>query len=265
LFRIDKNSVRISPDGSGSGGAGAFYAGSAERRVISGVVAATAEAQRIIDGAVKTAEDEAAAITDGANVRAEEIISSAADKAKFVLDSAEAEAERIKLAAREKGFADGYEDGLKQAEVELAAQKSENEAAFLNILGEIKTAKTRELEALEPKIIELIFEMVKKIINLSAKSDDNIFETMICGALTKIGAEGTVTVRVSADDAERFFPKGSAVFDLDGQRVTAKILPDPTMNEFDCVIDSSAATVNAGLDSQLRYLRIAFGEAGAAV
>jgi len=74
--------------------------------------------------------------------------------------------------------------------------------------------------------------------------------------------EGKIVLRVGSKEYERFFSSGAATLELDsGITVNASVIRDVSLNEGDLIIDTDDVTVNAGLDSQLQYVQIAFERA----
>ena len=89
-----------------------------------------------------------------------------------------------------------------------------------------------------------------------------MFTSLIKNALRQVSTDGKIVIRVGPVEYERFFSSGSAVIELgSGVAVTASVLRDVTLEEGDCIIDTDDMTVNAGLESQLKYVELAFKEA----
>jgi len=69
-------------------------------------------------------------------------------------------------------------------------------------------------------------------------------------------------IRVSNGDYERFFSQGGVAFELDrGVTVSPSIMRDVSLKDGDCIIDIENVTVNAGLESQMKYVELAFERA----
>ena len=99
----------------------------------------------------------------------------------------------------------------------------------------------------------------KKIINPAEEAVGGVFESLIKNALRQIAPDDKVRLRISANDYERFFPEGSAVFELgNGITVSASILKDLSLGEYDCIIDKDDSTVDAGFNTQLKLVELAF-------
>ena len=194
-------------------------------------------------------------------------------RAKRIMDDARSEIAALMLAAREEaeeerhracqeGFSEGAEESKRICDERYAEKMREDDEMLRRVIEEIYTEKNRIYEELEDEVIRLTFEIVRKVIGSTEESVGGVFQSMIKNALRQITPEGKIIIRVSPAEYERFFSSGSAVFELDkGVSVTAGILRDASLGDFDCVIDTEDETVNAGLETQLKYIEIAFNRA----
>jgi len=90
----------------------------------------------------------------------------------------------------------------------------------------------------------------------------DVFTSLIKNALRQMPTEGRIIIRVGAAEYERFFSSGAAEIELDsGVVVKASVLRDVALNNGDCIIDTDDVTINAGLESQLQFVEIAFERA----
>ena len=260
MFRIDRNlvnlatarSVQVDGDDSEVGAEGVPYN-------------ATTSVNYMAQEMIKSAEAKAAAIIDDARN----------EKAALMLTARE-EAEEARRAAWQEGYAEGAEEGRRAAEKErLAAEEGrrtavmeyekkaqEDDEMLKRVIGELYEERERTYSGLEDEIVGMSLDIVKKVINPAEETLGGVFESLIRNALRQIAPEGKVVIRVSPAEYERFFSSGSAVFHLDkGVTVTASVLRDASLSEADCIIDTEDETVNAGLDTQLKYIKIAFNRA----
>jgi len=115
---------------------------------------------------------------------------------------------------------------------------------------------------MEESVTKLAIEIVKKIINPAEEELGNVYTSLIKNALRQVPNEGKIVLRVGAKEYERFFSSGAATIDLDsGVTVKAAVLRDVALNDGDCIIDTDDVTINAGIDSQLQYVALAFERA----
>lgn len=228
--------------------------------------AAEAEAKAKAHDAIKKAESEAGEMVEA-------MLGSAREEAARILAEARERAEEERLLARQDGYAKGdaegrraYDERLEEKKRELsdelAAKTSADDDKLKNVLEELYLERKNAFDGLEAQIVGLAMGIVRKVINPSEESVEGAFEMLIRNALKQLNPEGKIMIRVAPSEYERFFPGGSAVFELSGGlTVTASILRDASLGEGDCVIDAEDETVSAGIDTQLKYIQLAFDRA----
>jgi len=205
-----------------------------------------------------------------AQAAAEKIVGEARDEAATILLDAREQAKKDYLAAEEEGFAagnadghaKGYEDGVakgyEEGRRDFDAKIEEDDRQLLGIISDIcKQIELSEAE-LENGVAELSLDIVRKVIDPSDASGD-VFESLIRNTLRQMRTDRKIVIHVSQDAYKRFFPSGAATFQLDGgATVKATVVEDQTLGEGDVVIDAEEETINAGLETQLKAIELAF-------
>jgi len=200
----------------------------------------------------------------------EEILSGARQQAAQMLITARNEAED----ERKSGFQQGYDEGMEIGSAEGSAEgkrkydemteakSREDDETLKRILDEIYEERERAHSELEEETINLAIEIVRKIINPSEEEVVDVFTPMIKNALRQMPTESKIVLRVGPKEYERFFSSGAATLELDsGATVKASVIRDVSLNDGDLIIDTDNVTVNAGFDSQLQYVKLAFERA----
>ncbi|MDR2357759.1 MAG: hypothetical protein LBD92_06750 [Oscillospiraceae bacterium] len=183
------------------------------------------------------------------------IIAEAEAEAARILEDAGTRAGEMRRKAYDEGFLEGHVEGDKKAAEEFEAIAAENKTAVERVLAEFfaaREAALKEIGDAKDEIKPLIFEMVKKIINVSYENDDKFFERLVKSALEKIKPEGKLTLTVSEADYERFFPSGGAIFSVNGKKISAEVTKNASLGRMELVIDAGGVTVNAGPEAKLR-------------
>ena len=188
---------------------------------------------------------------------AEEILRKAAEEADLKRQRASMDSTEIKAQAWKEGFIKGKVD----AEAAIALQEQENILRLKQMFKDIETAQDEMFLGFEKDVLELSLEIAKKIVNVAIENNDNIFESMVKNALNHMKREGKIVVKVNNREYEQFFASGSALFVLGDESINATIIKDPLLPEAGCIIESDGGTVNAGLDSQIKHIAIAFNQA----
>jgi flagellar biosynthesis/type III secretory pathway protein FliH len=196
------------------------------------------------------------------NKEKEQILEAAREEAAIIIITAREDAEEARKKAWQEGYTEGAAEGKRSYDKQLAEKISEDDQMLARVLEEIHEERERTYAAMEEEVINLSLEIVKKIINPAEEAVGGVFTSLIKNALKQMSTDGKIIIRVSPVEYERFFSSGAAVIELDsGVVVTASVLRDVSLNEGDCIIDTDNVTVNAGIDSQLKYVKLAFESA----
>ena len=285
MFRIDRRlvniasvrAIHINKESSGAGAAGDEYpdaAASAARFESESKRESELDARaQAVYEREQAFEQEMAEELEQVKARAEEIIreaeEQAGDRARHIIDEAHNEAadllynareevEQDRVHAMQEGFAQGAGEGRRSYDEQLAAKLREDDEALKRVIEELYAERAQTYESMEEDIIGLSVEIVRKLLSPSPE-ETGAFRSLIQNALAQINPEGKTTIRLSPSDYERFFSSGSATFDVGPDvTVTASVLRDASLTEGDCVIDTEESTINAGLESQLKIIELAF-------
>lgn len=261
MFRIDKQLVQVAgpadiplipvqlPD----------PAPASEAETLTEAVAAANMAAASLAGSAAAATEEIETlrgqILREAQQQAEQLLQKAAKDADAKLQAAETQAEGIRADAWQSGCEEGKHEALKiQAEQNRAAQ------AQLNILlTEIAAAHEALYQRYEDEIVDLALAIADKITNTVVKQDGGAMEAMIVHALKHMRREAKITVRVSEEHYQTFFNAESMNFVLGDESINVAVESDPLLGDGGLILESDLETVNAGTDSQLKYIALAFG------
>ena len=195
------------------------------------------------------------ALVDEAEEKARQIVIAAKSEAEVLLKETRVDIDE----AYAQAMREGWEQGNKEAKQTADKQLEEDKTALTRVLDEIYAENNRLLESLEDDLVSLALGIVKKIYNPTDDTVSELFNLQIQNALKQIKLTDKITIQVGPAEYERFFSTGSAVFNLrGGVDAKATVLKNTSMNEGDCVIDTELETINAGLDSQLRLIQLAF-------
>jgi flagellar biosynthesis/type III secretory pathway protein FliH len=288
LFRIDRNLVNVSSVrtlhlnrvGDEAGAEGGERLNTAASVVSTAGYTAVVEYESELNARAleikareKELEKDIANTLEKANAQARDIISEAEVQAKKSADdiivSAREEASTILIEAREnveedrkramqEGFAEGAEEGKRSFDAQLGAKLREDDERLKRVIEELYDERAQTYDGLEDEVIGLSMEIVRKIVSPAEDSLD-AFRSLIENALRQLKPEGKITMRISLDDYERFFPSGSATFELSsGVAMTASVQRDAVLAQGDCIIDTGDITINAGLETQLKHIELAF-------
>ena len=251
MFRIDRRLVNL-----GSMKVNRFDAEEIPEVDAEGEVPdAAASAEAVVNEYLTTARNETEA-------KINEILENARNEAEKIIMDARDEAEEEKKRAWQEGFDEGSKEGKLSYDEKITEKIRKDDETLKRVLDEIYDERERTYKELEDETVGLAIEIVRKIINPAEEALGDIFTSLIKNALRQMSTDGKIVIRVGAAEYERFFSSGAAVIELDsGITVKASVIRDVSLNEGDLIIDTDDVTVNAGIESQLQYVKLAFERA----
>jgi flagellar biosynthesis/type III secretory pathway protein FliH len=217
-----------------------------------------------------SAEQEAIALADEylsaakaeAKSKMDEILENAREEAAYIILNARDEAEEELQRGFRQGFEEGSEEGKRSYDEKLAEKIKEDNEALKRVLDELYEERERTYSEMEDGVINLAVEIVRKLINPPEEELTDVYTSLIKNALRQMPTDGKIVIRVGPAEYERFFSSGAATIVLDsGVTVSASVIRDVSLNDGDCIIDTDDVTINAGINSQLEYVKLAFERA----
>jgi len=192
----------------------------------------------------------------------EALLEQARDQAAHIIFEAREDAEEEHKRAWQEGYQEGTEEGLRIYNEKVSAKIQEDDETLKRVLDEIYEEREKIYAGLETEVTNLSLEIVKKIINPAEDALGDVFTSLIKNALRQMSTDGKIVLRVGPVEYERFFSSGAATIELDsGVTVRASVLRDVSLQEGDLIIDTDDVTINAGIDSQLQFVELAFERA----
>ena len=227
----------------------------AEGEVPDAAASAEAIAETVVSEYLSAAKNET-------ETKIEAILENAREEAAKIISNAHEEVEEERKRARQEGFAEGAEEGRHSFDDQLAEKLREDDEMLKSVLDKIYEERERIYAELEEEVTNLALDIVRKIINPAEEALGDVFLSLIKNALKQMSTDGKVVIRVGVAEYERFFSSGAATIELDsGVTVQASVLRDVSLQEGDCIIDTNDVTINAGIESQLQYVKLAFERA----
>lgn len=217
---------------------------------------------KLLEERLKGLQNEAQALMERAKDEASEIKKRAEEEAKRLsqrlLEEAQREAERLKAEASkagykegyDKGFAQGYAEGLKEGKAQYEKQIS----LLKSVLEEIRKAKERLLEEVEPEIIDLIKIALRKILLREVELDRELVIRVIKTAIKKLEERSKITLRVSPEDLPKVVERREELKrDIEGLK-ELEIVEDPRVGKGGCIVEGSLGVVDARIERQVEEI-----------
>ncbi|MDD4571259.1 MAG: FliH/SctL family protein [Clostridia bacterium] len=151
----------------------------------------------------------------------------------------------------DSGYREGYSDGLKNAAEEN--RRVLNELSLM--LEQVEKEKERILQKYEEDIEILALGIAKKIIKQEISSNEQVMAGIIKNAIDTYRNQTWVRIYVSKSQSDTFLKADNNIIKaLAEVSDNVKIIPDPDMSDFDCVIEMPNQIIDLGVDVQVKNI-----------
>ena len=169
----------------------------------------------------------------------------------------------IQRRAYEEGFAQGEKNGIKMGEEKLKAIFERFENLFNEIAG---LKKNIYLEA-EQDLLMLSLEIAKKIVHKAVQVDTEIVQTLVRITLERVAKNSKIKIHLSPLDYEAITRAGDLAEKYKNDFETLEIIPDESVEQGGCYIESTSGIYDARISKQLEeiekdFLEMLPGEVG---
>ena len=198
-----------------------------------------------------------------ANKQAEELLARARQEIDEMKSHASIEvtqeAERIKATAAaegsKQGHAAGLQQGLTEAKTQMAEQLRQTAELCNAMIAAAEQDARRILSEAEPKIIEMVLAISRKIIYDELEERPAVVLELVRGALERVRDQNQLVIHVSPEDYEFILQSRHQLQAVVGAERTLTLTADTVLGKGGCLIETSFGTVEAGIDTQLESIR----------
>lgn len=183
------------------------------------------------------------------------------DEAAAVLDEDAVTPEMIMAEARRQAeqkvreaYAEGMRRGMEAGAAKYQEMVGESAAALAAAAIEMREARERFLELIEPQMVELAFEIAKRVIQREAETDRTLICRTVHKAVEQVLDRESVTVRVNPVDLEGMRAEKVRLLEQFDEIKQISIQADPTVGPGGCIVESDTMHVDACLDTQLQAI-----------
>lgn len=240
LIRVKIGNNKFVPAGGESGakhGDGAFFAG------------LTADVVEVLEG--EEAEDAALMQNvEVAAISAEQIINEARSEAKKLVDAAKAESEAVWNRAFESAKQEGYEEGMKNGNLEIERLRRE----LMREKERQQEEYTDLLNSLESDLVSVILDVFVKVTGALSEDKKDIILHLINRTLEGAENSKTFIVRVSGDDYQYVTEHKDELLSNILSGSSLEIVKDGTLSKNQCFIETDGGIFDCGLDTQMTNL-----------
>lgn len=194
--------------------------------------------------------------------RCEEYLATTKEQVRQLLSEAASEASRICAEAETKGHRQGYEAGLKKAQVDfqtrvddsakrqIAASLESVQASLTSALDGIQLHRERALREWEQAVVGLSLKIAERIVRQTLPRQPEIVPGLVQEALQLVGGAVRVQLRLNPEDVEFLRTEASEMWEsLEAREL--KIVPDEKITRGGCVVQTLHGEIDARLETQL--------------
>lgn len=161
--------------------------------------------------------------------------------------------QELEEAARQ-GFAEGFEEGRRQAESVIAPALKKIET-FMNSIFKVEESMLYEFRE---KMFVMVSEAAKKLIHKEIKENDSYIVSLFSDAMRDMRAEDFVTITVSDYDIEFVTAHKHLFLSEIGELNDFKIIADKDSPKGTLIIETEKSVVDASIGVQLKNIEALF-------
>ncbi|SET43834.1 FliH/SctL family protein [Paenibacillus sp. NFR01] len=222
--------------------------------------------QPILDPLGEEAEKARRQMLKDAKEFAEEQVRNASREAEEIVASAKAEAdewwrqqreqdEHLSEAVKAEAFQQGYQEGVAQAERDMAERLAAMMEEARGVLQEAFRARDNIIQEAEPFLVDLSCSIAEKIVDKQLTVEPEFAIELIRKNLARKREQGVISLCVSpAQFAFVNAAREELALAVDSQ-AELQILPDSTVKDHGCVIRSNFGSIDARIDTQLAEIK----------
>jgi flagellar assembly protein FliH len=216
---------------------------------------ANAEAERIVKEAEQVAFDEvknknnqAKKIRQEAETESERIINEAKRNAEEIESKAQGSMSQIENEARDKGYAEGNEEGYKSGAEEVGRLVEQ----LHTIITKAIDKRNQIIEDSETQLINMVLLIANKVIKVISENQKNVVINNVIQALRKLKSRGDVVIRVNLADLQLTTDHTRDFMDRIENVKSITVLEDSSVDKGGCIIETDFGQIDARISSQLK-------------
>ncbi|HYE84024.1 MAG TPA: FliH/SctL family protein [Clostridia bacterium] len=182
------------------------------------------------------------------------IIKEANSEARAVAEAAEKEAQLLRSEAMEEGQRQGYEAGYLEGRRD--AQSVIDEASEIREL--IDSRRDEIYREAEEEIVQLVLDIAKKVIGDELTQNKEAILSLINQALQKCAFKKKLILKVSPQDSDLIIENKDRICMMAEGISDIDIVPDLSLAQGSCIIETSSGEINSGIDVQIREIEKIF-------
>ncbi|MDR1620028.1 MAG: hypothetical protein LBS18_05145 [Clostridiales bacterium] len=179
------------------------------------------------------------------------LIDEAQDAADELIEQANKEADAIRDAA----YQDGYAKGMEEAGAHEAKRAAEAREWYGRALAAIKERENERDLAIGDHVLQLSVEIAEKIVNIELEKSDKVFMGLIKEAIARLNSKEKFAIHVNAREYGRLFSEGSGWLAEAMQTAPFTVVEDELVPPGGLTLYGQGGEVQAGIDCQLAEVK----------
>ena len=223
-------------------------------------------------------EQQAGAILEEASAKAKQIIEAAQSYSARLMQETSEQMSREAASVRKRAYSEGYAQGMESGKSDgleagrragedegykaAAAENRKNVQELGRMIEAVEKSKTRILKDFEDDLQNLAVAIAKAILKRELETDEKTMRSIILNAMDAYRNQGWVRIYVSSETAAVLMKADNNIVKaLQEVSENVKVVPTDGMNEGACVIEMPDQVIDAGVDSQLRKIKLSIEDA----
>ena len=188
------------------------------------------------------------------------------ERSRRLVVEAASEADRVRAEAAEAGRRDGYRDGIKKAEAEIASRVEQLAGerlaegletvlpAVRRLADDLRLARDRWTARWEVEAVRLAVAIAEKLLRRTLAAEPAAADALLADTLRLAAAAPRLTVRLSRVDFDRLGGSLNALRDAVGRLGEVELTPDDILTPGDCTVETRHGGVDGRIDTQLERI-----------
>lgn len=207
-----------------------------------------------LSSATKDKDKVAKDIIEQAKMLYADIIDEANTEAVKIIKNASIDAKKYKNKELKRAYQEGLEKGYKEGKLEAESIISQAKS----IKTFLERRKKEIMEKAEEEVIELVLEIVRKLIGQELKQNNEVIINLIKQALEKSAYKEKLSIKISTEDYINVIGNKELIESLVEGISEIEIIEDKSLTKGDCIVDTPGGQINTGMQLQIKELEEAF-------
>lgn len=197
---------------------------------------------------------ESAEYPEDAGRSKEALLQEAGEEAKKILEAARKEAQERLENAQAKGYEEGMQKAIEEANLEIGETVSEISA----LLHSLEEQKAGMLKNYEGKIRDLAISVAKKVIQTEMDQNDEVFLNIYKGAAQELRDQEWIRLSVASTQVQFATENADVLMSMIQGAKHIEIVGLPGAPAGTCVLETPTGIIDASLDTQMDKIKEAF-------